>query len=172
MHLQVPLRCSAHGAREGGYRPVQLLLSVPLSAVSTPDHPPHFVGRWADEIVPLLCARCYRKGKRIVLGRGVTWDGQVHFQRRVKVRRERAIFGSPEFHVTADGRVAAPHLFYEWMSVTGSGLKFVCPECDAQPKANAFEVARVAGEAIARSTEPDWGLPVLIDPFGGATVGG
>ena len=58
------------------------------------------------------------------------------------------------------------------MGSSGVGQEFKCPECKASPGANGFELARVVSEAIARSTEPGWGLPVLIDPFGGATVRG
>jgi hypothetical protein len=57
------------------------------------------------------------------------------------------------------------------MMVIGLGLEFECPECGARPIANALEVARLAGEAMLRTTEHEGVVPILIDPWGGATVG-
>jgi len=139
--------------------------------VETPDGPKHFVGgKLADELVPLLCERCARNGRRIELGRAVIWDGNVHFQRVMNTRRSRVVLGTPVFHLTADGRKTT-HRSWVFLDST-TGQEFECPECKAHPVANGVELARVVVEAIARSTERGWGLPVLIDPFGGATVAG
>jgi hypothetical protein len=125
-----------------------------------------------DYFVPLLCGRCARSSKAIILGRAAVGDGEAKFQRRVSARGAKAILGNPEFHRTADGRLSLHHN-YEFIVPNGLGLEFNCPECDSAPVPNAYELALVVGDAVANGggREPGWTVPVLIDPFGGAIVG-
>ncbi|MGA3354370.1 MAG: hypothetical protein ABSD85_14475 [Acidimicrobiales bacterium] len=135
------------------------------------DRPRYFVGgQLYDEMVMLICSRCSRSGQTRVLGRVLTRDGLAHFQRYMSVRHSRAVVGYPEGHRAANGRETIRHSFV-WMEVDGKGLHFKCSVCNAEPSVNAFELAQVVGDAITRCPEPGLGLPVLIDPWGGATVG-
>ena len=103
-----------------------------------------------------------------ILGRGVTWDGESALPTQSQGPKATwAIFGSPEFHVTADGRVAAPHLFYGADERDRLGPKVRAPECEC-----STEGERVRGRwggGPRRSPEgPELAAPsALIDPFGG-----
>jgi hypothetical protein len=142
-----------------------------LVAVEPADRPRHFVGgHFYDAMVMLICSRCFRSGETRVLGRALTSEDLAHFQRYMSVRRSRGVVGYPEVHRAANGRETMRHSFV-WMDVDGSGLHFKCPVCNAEPSVNAFELAHLVGDAITRCPEPGLGLPVLIDPWGGTTVG-
>ena len=119
----------------------------------------------------LSCARCSRSGETRVLGRAFTRDGLAHFQRYMSVRDSHGVAGYPEVHRAASGRETVRHSFV-WMDVDGTGLCFKCSVCNAEPSVDAFKLAVVVGDAITQCPEPSLGLPVLIDPWGGATVGG
>jgi hypothetical protein len=112
-----------------------------------------------------------QSGKKRRLGRAYARDGLAYFQRYVNVRKAKVVLGTPLLHRTFDGRTTA-HSTWEYMELIGdSSYQFRCPECKAAPVVSAFELALVVGDATARSSTPNWGLPVLIDPWGGSTVG-
>jgi hypothetical protein len=59
-----------------------------------------------------------------------------------------------------------------WMpvDVVGNGSELVCLDCKAKPTVNAYALALVVGDLIAVSDPRRYGVPVLIDPFGGVAL--
>jgi hypothetical protein len=138
--------------------------------VDTSKQPGHFVGGQVYEVMTMLmCQRCDRRGASTVMGRALSKSGLVYFQNRENARNLESFAGTPDLDRMGDGTIKVRNN-WKWAEVIGVGFQLSCPDCESTPVVNAHDLALTVGEAIAKSGNLSVGVPVLVDPFGGARV--
>src|ERR1035437_9187489 len=130
----------------------------------------YFGGNYCDEVVFLRCGRCDRKGRLSTLGIAMTWTGEFHYSTFTKVENQKHVWGNAEsaesfLHPSKGDRIWYP------VAMEGDELTFRCTACRSRPLVNVYDLTKVASYSVLLCLEAGFGFDVLVDPFGGASLG-
>jgi hypothetical protein len=136
-----------------------------------PDGPKIYVGgNFCDEAVFLRCGRCDRKGRLSTLGVGMTWNSEFHFSTTTKIDKQNHVWGKVEFAESFLHPSKGDLIWYA-VPMDGGGLTFRCTACRSRPIVNAIDLTNIATGSVLLCADVGFGFDVLIDPFGGTSIG-
>jgi len=136
-----------------------------------PDGPKLYIGgNFGDEVVFLRCGRCDRKRRLSTLGIAITWGGEFHYSTSTKIDRQNHVWGKAESAESFTHPSKGDRIWYP-VAKTGDGLTFRCTRCHSLPTANAVDLTKIASYSVLICSDVGYGFDLLIDPFGGASIG-